>query len=278
MPSIFKEVYTEWEANYKLSRPVPPYPHIDPYRIYGQITIAIGAAILSGIQTGYSMMQVSPIVLIVDQFGLSNNAKMAAQGLILLVSFITFELTIFIAGLTLKYKEGKSWYWIEAGAAMFIAIITAIDVAIGLPVGLVRSSLGLASPIITFIAGKAVASMRSEAKTDYDNEMQEYNRKKEASWKRSSEYRALTAESNSTTLSASSSNGSIGPKTKEHAQEIEKWLRDNGQGDWVEIRAITATLMNGNGKRFKSPQAAMPAINYLVENEVIQKEGMKIKI
>ncbi|MDH5183453.1 MAG: hypothetical protein OEX12_06130 [Gammaproteobacteria bacterium] len=271
------EAFRDWELLFEQTNPLPEKPEIDKWKVAGQLSAFVGAVVLSGAQTGASMLDISPLPGLVTELGAGELLATASKIIVVMVAYLTFEITLFVAGLTLQLKDGPIWYWVEFSAAMTVAIVSALHIALPIiPDAFVRTILGLAGPIIVFVAGKSISSLRGEQQRKFTQEVEEYKNLKDRTWKRSKQYKAVMIGV-AIPEPAAYQNGRIGPRTNDHMEAILTYM--TGKDDWVAIRELRDNVTNGNGElRFKSNQAALPAIKHLQETGKLIREGMSIKL
>lgn len=202
MVADLNQLYLQFENRWTLGNPKPTPPTKDVLLFALQIAVAIGAILLSGSRTGNAVSEIGSLTAfgerLVSLIGLGTQFTALFLASEAVLGFVTFDAAIFLAGyLTGDNGASQRWYWVLLVVAVIPALFANVLPGVMLIEGLgkpfivfVDVLIGIATPIMAFVAGRVIGASRNKMHLENDKRQAEYEKRRKAAWERSSEYRS----------------------------------------------------------------------------------------
>lgn len=197
---VFDRYYDRFVHRWERVNPAPSRPVADVALIVLVGLVIVGAVVLSGTRTGAVVAETGGLSRFAEYIGLSSPVF---AGIDAVLAFLAFDAALLLAGyLRRDQKLDARLYWV-----LLVAAAVPVFAANLLPATrhftpafhdgarvVVDVIIGIATPLMAFVAGKVVRIVRENRSKEYQDASTQWSERKGRSWQASGEYKAYRRE------------------------------------------------------------------------------------
>lgn len=194
-------VYEQWKEIWEIGNPKPRMQLSLFFKL--QIIPALGSVLLSGTRTGNVVAELGSFSSFGQKLNYLGMTEDVFTGLEALLTFLTFECAIFLAGTLItenstddsKVNWSQLFLWVSLIPVLLANIYPGLTPLFDLIDErivtylhtVVNSVVGVSTTLIVFVSGRVIKSSFLKARTLYEHELREWDTKRKRAWVSSNE-------------------------------------------------------------------------------------------